>query len=208
MAKRIWLHGLGQGPESWQQVLTQLPPMEETCPGLFALPDSGEELTYLALYQAFCCFCQTFSEPLHLCGLSLGAVLALNFAAEYPERVASLVLIAPQERAPNRLLKLQNLLFRLMLERAFRSMGLSKAQLLSLMASMTGLDLGLMVGQVGCPTLLLCGERDTVNRKAAIRLVEKLPHARFCQIPGAGHEANIQAPKALASLLAEFYAGL
>ena len=35
-------------------------------------------------------------QLLNLCGLSLGAVLALNYAIDFPKKVNSLILIAPQ----------------------------------------------------------------------------------------------------------------
>mgnify|MGYP000403449676 CR=1 FL=1 len=122
MAHRIWLHGLGQGPESWQQTLDRLPQGEEHCPALFSLTESP--VTYNSIYAGLCRYCDGLEGPLHLCGLSLGSVLGLHYAAEHPLRVASLALISPQYRMPRRLLALQDLLFRLMPERSFRELGL------------------------------------------------------------------------------------
>ena len=48
------------------------------------------------MYAAFCDYCGGFSQSLNLCGLSLGAVLALNYAIDFPQRVNSLILFAPQ----------------------------------------------------------------------------------------------------------------
>ena len=65
-------------------------------------------------------------EKIDLCGLSLGGVLSLNYAIEYPHKINSLVLIAPQYKMPVNLLKVQNLLFRFMPKAAFQSTGFEK----------------------------------------------------------------------------------
>ena len=43
-----------------------------------------------------------------------GAVLALNYAIDFPQKAGSLVLIAPQYDMPKFLLKVQNVLFKFM----------------------------------------------------------------------------------------------
>lgn len=44
--------------------------------------------------------CDKFDEPIDWCGLSLGGVLALNYAIERPDKVKSLVLIATPYMIP------------------------------------------------------------------------------------------------------------
>lgn len=46
------------------------------------------------LYAGSCRYADRAGTPLHLCGLSLGAVLALQYAIERPQAVRSLVLAA------------------------------------------------------------------------------------------------------------------
>ena len=60
-----------------------------------------------------------FSEPVTICGISLGAVLALNYCIYHAEQVQSLILIAPQYKMPRLLLKFQSILFRIMPEKSF-----------------------------------------------------------------------------------------
>ncbi|MDY5642458.1 MAG: alpha/beta fold hydrolase [Candidatus Faecousia sp.] len=60
---------------------------------------------YSSMYAAFCDYCGGFSQSLNLCGLSLGAVLALNYAIDFPQRVNSLILIAPQYDMPKFLIE-------------------------------------------------------------------------------------------------------
>ena len=101
---RVFLHGLGQGPDSWAAVRARLSPApDDAIPGLTALLRQGDG-TYGALLTALASALEALPGPLDLCGLSLGAVLALDHAARHPERVRSLVLIAPQYRMPKRLL--------------------------------------------------------------------------------------------------------
>ena len=108
--KRIlFLHGLGQGPDSWRAVAERLTGVDAVIPDLGAMLAGRAD--YLALRGALFAVCDAEKAPLHLCGLSLGGVLALAYAAHRPERVASLVLIGTPYTMPKRLLKLQDLLF-------------------------------------------------------------------------------------------------
>ena len=66
---------------------------------------------------------------------------------------------------------------------------------------MLDLDFREDLGKVSCPVLVLCGERDKANRKAARGLQAGIPGAELAWIPGAGHEANLDAPEALAEVL-------
>jgi len=198
----IFLHGLGQDASAWDKLLAALP-IEGTCPELFSFLDG--EPTYRALYRGFSGYCEGLDGPVSLCGLSLGAVLALQYAAEHPERVASLVLIAPQYKSPKALLRLQDLIFALMPEKAFGDTGLDKSTFRALTRSMGELDLTAKLGAVRYPTLVLCGEKDKANRKAAESLARLLPSAELKLVPAAGHEVNVDAPEALAEILTEFY---
>ncbi|WP_297871206.1 alpha/beta fold hydrolase [uncultured Oscillibacter sp.] len=197
----VCLHGLGQGPESWEAVLTHLE-KEALCP---SLPELAGEARFTDLYQAFEGLCGTLPGSLRLCGLSLGGVLALEYAKGHPERVESLVLIGTPLEIPRGLLGLQSLVFRLMPAKAFRGTGFSKQAMISLTASMADLDLRAGLERVRCPVLSLCGERDRTNWRAAQALGRSLPQAVLRQVPGAGHEVNRDAPEALAALLRDFY---
>ena len=86
---------------------------------------SGKEASYFDLYHELENYCEQ-QEVLHLCGLSLGGILALHYAVEHAEKVASLVLIGTQYIMPKRLLKFQNMIFHLMPNRSFRKMGFGK----------------------------------------------------------------------------------
>ncbi len=202
--KRIlFLHGLGQGPDSWQAVAERLTGVDAVIPDLGAMLAGRAD--YLALRGALFAVCDAEKAPLHLCGLSLGGVLALAYAAHRPERVASLVLIGTPYTMPKRLLKLQDLLFAITPRTAFESLGLTKRQMRGLSLSMATLEIPALLPRVRCRTLVLCGEKDRANRKAARQLQEGLSNAAMQTIDGAGHEANREAPEALSAALAAFY---
>lgn len=199
----VILHGLGQGPADWEPVLRNLGG-GAVCPDLFGLLQ-GREAVYENLYQAVSGFCGELEGPLCLCGLSLGGVLALQYAMEQPERVRALAVIGAQCVMPKGLLALQNAVFRLMPERCFRAMGLGKRGTIALCKSMTPLDLRGGLGRISCPVLAVCGTRDRANRRAAAMLAEGIPHAELAWVENAGHEVNADAPEELAALLRTFF---
>lgn len=203
--KRIFLHGLGQGPDSWDETVAGAGGAEDSlCLDLTRLC-GAEQTSYARLYAAFSQICDGFGEPLDLCGLSLGAVLALNYAAEHSRKVNSLVLIAAQYKMPKRLLRLQNLVFRLMPDAAFKDTGFGKREFIELCATMSELDFSGALGRIACPTLVLCGERDRANKAAALALADAIGGAELRLIPRCGHEVNAEAPQELSALLSDFY---
>ena len=203
--KYILLHGMGQNASSWNETISFLPNTSEiVCPELSDFFSEGN-CYYSKMYTAFCDYCNNFSEPLNLCGLSLGAVLALNYAIDYPRRVKSLILIAPQYDMPKFLLKVQNVLFKFMPESQFKDIGLTKKDFITLTISMADMDFTSGLEKVSCPVLVLCGEKDNVNKKAAVKVAEKLSKAKFSTIENSGHEVNIDNPNGLAKAMKELY---
>lgn len=198
--KTILIHGLGQDSSAWDRVSALLSSDNIEVPELSGLVGGG---SYGELYRGFSDYCRGFSEPLCLCGLSLGAVLALNFAVDNPDKVSSLALIAPQFKMPKALLKLQSAIFRIMPESSFGSTGFSKKAFLRLTGSMAELDFTPMLGSVSCPAVIACGEKDKTNRKAARQLAVLLPDAEYVEIPGSGHETNADNPEGTAEIIAK-----
>ena len=87
--KQIYVHGLGQTSDSWTKTIDILQTTDYSlCPNLPDLVHS-KEVTYDNLYAAFSDYCNQYDEPIDLCGLSLGGVLALNYAIQYPKKVHS-----------------------------------------------------------------------------------------------------------------------
>ena len=134
--------------------------------------------------------------------------MALNYAIEYPDRVGALALIAAQYQMPKFTLKFQNLIFRIMPQNAFKQTGFSKRDTISLCDTMSELDFSGSLDKITCPTLIICGEKDSANRKASGELAEKIKNAKLIIVSKAGHEINIDAPEKLAEILQEFYRSL
>lgn len=201
----IFIHGLGQAPSSWDKTISCLTEqINAQCPELSRLL-KGVESTYGNLYRAFAAYCDEFSEPIDLCGLSLGAVLALNYAIDNPQKVGSLILIAPQYEIPKALLKFQNVIFKFMPNSTFGNIGFDKQDFITLTNSMADLDFSGDLKRVECSALILCGEKDRANRKSAERLAEILKNAEFRVVEKSGHEVNVDAPKNLAEIINEYY---
>lgn len=202
--KQIYIHGLGQTPDSWADTLAHIKTGGHVCLNLPALIQ-GKSATYPNLYAAFSDACQKYDTPVNLCGLSLGGVLALHYTIEHPEKVHSLALIATPYKMPKLLLQFQNILFRCMPESMFRQTGFSKRDFLSLCSSMMSLDFSESLEKISCPVLVLCGEKDIANKRASVKLAKLLQNAAFSVLKDAGHEVNTEAPKQLAAALCSFY---
>lgn len=203
--KQIYLHGLGQNPDSWSKVIEQLEAAEHSmCPDLSELVQ-GQDTTYQNLYAAFSAMCDEIEEDICLCGLSLGGVLALNYAIEHPEKIKGLVLIATQYKMPKKLLRVQNAIFRFMPKSMFQQTGFGKSDFLKLCNTMMELDFSDSIYNVSCPTLVIYGEKDRANQNASIELANMLIDAELQVFNGVGHEINIEAPDKLEETLRVFF---
>ena len=63
------------------------------------------------------------------------------------------------------------------------------------------MDLTSSLNKVNSPVVVICGEKDNVNKKAAIKLARELPNAKFSMIDNSGHEVNVDNPQGLAKAM-------
>ena len=203
--KYLYLHGLGQKPDSWNRTIKETKVSGSSISLSLAEMSEGKDVTYKELYSAFSEVCDKEDEEIVLCGLSLGAVLALNYAIDHPDKTKALVLIAAQYKMPEKLLKFQNMLFRLMPNSMFKQTGFKKADVISLCGTMAELDFTESLHNVSCPVLIVCGEKDNANKKASQELARYLSKCSFYELLKTGHEVNIEAPEEMAIVLQEFY---
>ena len=96
--KTVLLHGLGQTAQDWKEVVHQLSTSNVDCPELFS--STGNETSYSRILADLERQYSNVTKPLRICGLSLGALLALDFTIRYGNKVASLVLIGAQYKVP------------------------------------------------------------------------------------------------------------
>lgn len=203
--KYFYLHGLGQKPDSWDRTIKETKVSGSSIRLSLAEMSEGKDVTYKELYSAFSEVCDKEDEEIVLCGLSLGAVLALNYAIDHPDKTKALVLIAAQYKMPEKLLKFQNVLFRLMPNSMFKQIGFKKADVISLCGTMAKLDFTDSLHNVSCPVLIVCGEKDHANKKASKELTRYLSKSFFYELLKTGHEVNIEAPEEIAIVLQKFY---
>lgn len=205
IVKYILLHGLGQAPSSWNNTIEAMGMKSDIlCPDFSELL-RDKEITYSNLYKAFSEYCMSVAGPVNLCGLSLGGILALQYGIENPDKVNSMVLIGTQYVMPKGLLKLQNMIFRVMPDSAFKTMGFGKRELICLSKSMMDLDFQQDLHKISCPILVICGEEDNANKRASLKLKEYISHAEISFIKNAGHEVNMDAPEKLGETLNSFF---
>ncbi|WP_353948433.1 alpha/beta fold hydrolase [Sporolactobacillus sp. Y61] len=203
--KYILLHGLGQTSSSWNDTIEVMEKKSDIlCPNLSDLL-RDEEVNYSNLYKVFSEYCMNFTEPLNICGLSLGGILTLQYGIENPNKINSMVLIGTQYVMPKGLLKLQNVVFHIMPNSTFKKMGFGKKDFINLSKSMMNLDFRQNLQNISCPVLVICGEKDNVNKRASLQLKEQIPHAEISIIENAGHEVNLDAPKKLGVILNTFF---
>ena len=203
----VFLHGLGQTGASWNETIALLPNENVClCPNLSELL-VGKQATFQNLYAGFESYCDRISGTFCLCGLSLGGVLALQYAANHPQRLNSLILMGAQYRSPKLLLAIQNLIFRFMKESNFQGLGFGKDDFIRLCATTGQVNLTAALPGIPCPTLVLCGENDSPNKKAARGLSRGIPGSKLIFIPQAGHELNKDCPEKLADILQKFLDG-
>lgn len=203
--KCIMLHGLGQSSESWSDTTKVFhDEFEALCPNLSDWL-SGKTPCYNTLCRALETYCEQFEEPLNICGLSLGGILAMQYAIEHPEKVKSLVLIGTQYEMPKYLLKMQNLIFRIMPHSAFEKMGFQKTDFINLCNSMMELNFKHELKKLSCSVLIVCGEKDKINKKASLKLQQQIEKAEIVIIENAGHEVNTDTPTLLGEKLNVFF---
>jgi 3-oxoadipate enol-lactonase len=98
----VFLHGLGTGPEAWEPQLAALGSGRQAIAPRLLL-DGG----FTIEREADRILRELLTEPLDLCGLSLGALVALRMALDEPDRVRRLVLCAGFASLPLRFRVLQ-----------------------------------------------------------------------------------------------------
>lgn len=143
-------------------------------------------------------------EHVDLCGVGLGAMVAVQVAADHPERVRRLVLVGGQVRPSRSALRVQSGLMRLVPSSRLADAGVSKARLLEALEVARELDLTEALPRVRASTLVVVGSKDRVGQLGARALVDGLGDARLRVVQGAGPTVNTDAPAELVQVLRDF----
>ncbi|XVU28122.1 alpha/beta fold hydrolase [Actinoplanes sp. CA-054009] len=197
----VLLHGAGDDHRMWQpqreglgqrfRLLRPDLPGYGRSPGPFSLDGAVDVLHALAV-----------DGPVHVCGLSAGAMVGLRWAARHPADVASLILSAVQVRPPRLVMGLQGAVMRLIPAKSFD--GVSKPQLLQTMATLGRADLRDDRGRVRARTLVASGAKDRLNLAAARVAAAGIAGAELRIVPGAGHLWNQEMPELFDRTVAEW----
>lgn len=201
----ILVHGSGHKASSWNETISYMADNRDIlCPDLSSIL-KGQKASYKNLYAAFVKYCSKIDRPIHLCGLSLGGILALNYALDFPDKVKTLVLIGTPHKIPKIAFAFQNIIFRFLPESMFKTMAFDKKNTFALGNTMKNLDFTNRISTIKCPTLVLCGKKDRANMKSAYYLSQNIKNVRLKIIENTGHVVNEENPKALAKILNRFY---
>ena len=205
MATKIFVHGSGHKATSWEKTISYMTNNEDiVCPNLSSILE-GKEASYENLYSSFVKYCNQIDGEIHLCGISLGGILALNYALDFPQKVKTLVLIGTPYKIPKVVFSFQNIIFRFLPKSIFETMAFDKKNTFALGDTMKNLDFSDRVKNIKCPTLILCGKKDSANMKSADYLSQSIRSAELKIIENTGHVVNEENPKALADILNEYY---
>lgn len=202
-----FLHGLGGSPLSWEEQVGKLPPeLPARAPWLRGLrPGDSAEFTLAGAAADVLLNRQLDGVSTGaLVGYSLGAMVALQCALDDPESVSHLVLVAGQARPPRSAMHLQRMALRFVPRQRLAAQGVSKDKLMQALRDGGRFEAQGSLGQVRCPTLLVCGARDRANLPASRHLAAAVPDARLEIVAGAGHDVMREATPAFNDLLYGF----
>ena len=154
--KTILIHGSGHKSTSWDETILYMKDDKDIlCPNLASILN-GKEANYMNLYSSFVEYCNNIDGQINLCGLSLGGILALNYAIDFPDKVKKLVLIGTPYKVPRVMFSIQNVIFKFIPKSIFENMAFNKKDTFVLGKSMKKLDFTNKVQNIKCSTLIIC----------------------------------------------------
>jgi len=202
--KKILIHGSGHKADSWNKVIVYMNNEDILCPNLSEILN-GKEASYDNLYNSFVEYCNKIDGKVDLCVLSLGGILALNYAIDYPDKIEKLVLIGTPHKVPKVIFTIQNIIFKFLPKKLFETMAFNKKDTFILGNTMKNLDFSNRVQNIKCPTLIICGEKDNANIQSAHYLAENIENVKLEIMKNTGHIVNEEKPDELSKLIIDFW---
>ena len=172
----------GGSAEAWTQAWaargrTALVPDLTPAPGLVVLESPGLEV--LGALSA------TGAERAVLVGSGYGAMVALHVAANYPERVAALVLTTANRLVERQRRAIADAVYGLLPVSRVQQLHGPQERVLELLDQVRTVDWTPFAGQVRTSALVVVGDRDPLNRAPGRRLAAVLPESELVLVPGA-----------------------
>ena len=227
-AQLIFLPGLAADSRMWRQQLAALPPhWQASVTDVHFQHDSVEQMAMALLQQ--------HPGTLVLCGASMGGIIAMETVRQAPQRVRGLALLGtnarPETDAMRRLREDAIRMFEagraaeLLRANAALAFHPSRTNDRVLIQSyldfclaagsaplvrqnraiMARPDARLHLGQVRCPTLVLCGDTDQLTPPACSHEIAQLiVHARLQLIDRCGHMLTMERPDAVNAALLDW----
>ena len=231
----VCLHGVGSDHSVWHPQLGHFAPERRTIafdyPGYGASDPAADSTTRDDYAAAILAAMDSLGvERAHICGLSLGGVVALALDHQAPERCASLILadsfashpdgqaiyersVAASEADPMRVLAeaRADVLLAQPADPAVRAEVIETMARIDPAAFRIGAEAVWLANQeehaddVRAPTLVLCGTLDRVTPPALSQALARLiPGARYEPVEGAGHLSNLERPDEFNTLVGAF----
>lgn len=222
----IWAPQVGDLSSEQPVILVDLPGHGESAagPGPYELADLGLDLLDVATAAG--------AEEIALCGLSLGGLTALWIAANFPERVHSLVVSNSAARIGSEELwaarieavetggleSIREMAIARFFTPAFAAtspetveragatlLATDPAGYVACCAALRDADLRQSVGAISCPTLVIGGDEDISTPPGeAVWLHEHIPGSRLRILAGAAHFSNLEQPETWNSAVSGF----
>lgn len=217
----VFLHGMGMGPWMWHAQIRHF--VDYDCfnvdlPGHGGSRDIAWDSFDQVADEVACLIDETIPDkPVHLSGMSLGAVVGLHLLARHPRRFERAVLTGAFAEAPPRWqIRLQGQVMALLLQtgtgrRLFARMlqlpaeampayeqsirALSIPTYRQIVRQIADYALPDDLRSIATPTLFVTGEKDIpINRHSVTRLARQVPEAVGVFAPGVHHSWNGENP--------------
>lgn len=204
----VFLHGLGQTPQSWQDQITALPAgTRAVAPWLEGLrPGRPADFDLDKAADAVLAQLNRFGvDAMAIAGSGLGAAVAITAAGRSPDAVSHLVLSDPMPRTPKLAGALQRMAVRAMPAGRLADAGLDRTRMIELMKVASGIDVRRSLPAITAKTLIVSGSHPAIQA-AARELANGVAGARLETVPDAGANVGLEAPAEFNRLLYEFLA--
>ena len=202
----ILLHGAGQLPTMWQSQVEALGAERRAMAPWIAGLRPGRRFD-LSLKTASAELINTLDlsgyQTVDVVAHQLGAMVALQAAADYPDRIGRLV-VSGAVLLPGRLaLRMQKAALRMLPVRGLENTGLTKEDLVKALDVMAEADFSSRLNAITARTLVVVGQSDATGQVSAKTLAERLPNGRLEVIPGGAHPP-LENPEAFNRAMVQF----
>ncbi|XP_055357944.1 3-oxoadipate enol-lactonase 2-like [Paramacrobiotus metropolitanus] len=234
----VFLHGFPLDKRMWRQQIEKLSPHVRALAinlGRFGTktPPGETKTSIKAMADEVACFLDegNITDPVALCGLSMGGYVALRFAHDYPSRLDKLILANTRSLPDNEAARAKRNDLRKRLAEGERQQVLKelmKPMLVSgspaakemqhiadeqsteiIRSALEALrdreDATPWLSEIKVPTLVISGAKDTVIPSSeGAEMAKKIPSGQFAELPDAAHLSNVDRPEAFNKLILDF----